>query len=92
LEHLASVGSTANWQKKAKEYEAELCITNEQVYAQYETSFQNVVDQVVYFYRCPTDRFDVHLGVVDEKLERVYEALDEMTIPAPTFAPPATDS
>jgi len=79
-------------QKKAKEYQAELRIADEQVFAQYKTGFLNVVDQVVYFYRCSPDRFDVHLGVVDGKLERVYEAHDEATIPALTSAPPATDS
>ena len=92
LEHLAAVGSAADWQKKAKEYQAELRIVDEQVFAQYETGFQNVVDQATYFYRCSPDQFDVHLGVVEGKLERVYEALDETTIPASTSAPPAADS
>ena len=69
-----------------------MCIADEQVFAQYETGFQNAVNQVVYFYRCSPDRFDVHLGVVDGKLERVYKALDEATIPASTSSPPTTDS
>jgi len=44
LEHLAAVGSAADWQKKAKEYQAELRIADEQVFAQYEMGFQNAVD------------------------------------------------
>jgi len=62
LEHLATVGSDADWQKKAKEYQAELRVANEQVFAQYETGFQNFVDQAIFFYRCSPDRFDVHMG------------------------------
>jgi len=92
LEHIAFVRSAADWRKRAEEYEAELRIADKQVYAQYETGFQNAVDQVVYYYRCPTDRFDIHLGVVDGKLERLYKALNEVTIPASTSAPPAADS
>ena len=79
LEHLTTVGSAADWQKKAKEYQAELRIADEQVFAQYETGFQNVVDQAVFFYRCSPDRFDVHLGVVEGKLARVFDRLDEVT-------------
>jgi len=53
---------------------------------------RRVSDQAVFFYRCSPDRFDVHLGVVEGKLERVYEALDEATIAASTSVPPAADS
>jgi len=86
LEHLTATGSAADWQKKAKEYQAELRVVDEQVFAQYETGFQNAVDQAVFFYRCSPDRFDVHMGVVEGKLERVFDRLDEAT------APPTADS
>ncbi|QCE04006.1 hypothetical protein DEO72_LG8g2038 [Vigna unguiculata] len=86
LEHLTATGSAADWQKKAKEYQAELRVVDEQVFAQYETGFQNSVDQAVFFYRCSPDRFDVHMGVVEGKLERVFDRLDEAT------APPTADS
>ena len=92
LEHLAVVASAADWQKKAKEYQVELRIADEQVFTQYETGFQNAVDQAVYFYRCSPDRFDVHLEVVDGKLERVFDRLDEAIVPASTSAPPTADS
>ena len=81
LEHLAVSGSAADWQKKAKEYQAELWVVDEQVFAQYETGFQNAVDQAVFYYQCSSDRFDVHLGVVDGKLERVFDRLDEVNDP-----------
>jgi len=58
LEHLAAAESATDWQKKAKEYQAELHIADEQVFAQYETGFQNAVDQAVFYYRCSLDRFD----------------------------------
>jgi len=86
LEHLAAAGSAVDWQKKAKEYQAELRVADEQVFAQYETGFQNAVDQAVFIYRCSPDRFDVHMGVVEGKLERVFDRLDEAT------APPIGDS
>ncbi|QCE03236.1 hypothetical protein DEO72_LG8g1260 [Vigna unguiculata] len=84
--HLAAAESAADWKKKAKEYQAELRVADEQVFAQYETSFQNAVDHAVFFYHYSPDRFDVHLGVVDGKLERVFDQLDEAT------APPADNS
>jgi len=92
LEHAASVRSAEGWRKKAEEFESELRIADEQVYTQYELGFQNVVDQAVYHYRCPTDQFDVHLGVVEGKLKKVYERLDEVNVPAQTSAPPTADS
>jgi len=78
LEHLAAAGSATNWQKKAKEYQAELRVADEQVFAQYEAGFQSAVDQAAFYYNCSPDRFDVHLGVVDGKLEKVFERLDEV--------------
>jgi len=78
LEHLVVAGSAADWQKKAKEYQVELWVADEQVFAQYETGFQNAVDQAVFYYHCSPNRFDVHLGVVDGKLERVFDRLDEV--------------
>ena len=78
LEHLAAAGSTTNWQKKVKEYQAELRVVDEQVFAQYEAGFQSVVDQAAFYYNCSPDRFDVHLWVVDGKLEKVFDRLDEV--------------
>jgi len=78
LEHLAAAGSATNWQKKAKEYQAELRVADEQVFAQYEAGFQSAVDQAAFYYNCSPERFDVHLGVVDGKLEKVFERLDEV--------------
>jgi len=81
LEHMVAAGSASDWQKKAKEFQAELRVADEQVFAQYETSFQNAVDQAVFYYKCSPDRFDVHLGVVEGKLERVFDRLDEVSDP-----------
>jgi len=81
LEHMVTVGSATDWQRKAKEYQAELQVADEQVFAQYEAGFPSAVDQAVFYYRCSPDRFDVHLGVVDGKLEKVFERLDEVNDP-----------
>ena len=81
LEHMTAAGSTSDWQKKAKELQAELRMADEQVFAQYEAGFQSVVDQAVFYYKCSPDRFDVHLGVVEGKLERVFDRLDEVNDP-----------
>jgi len=88
-----SVRLTKDWRKKVEKYEAELRIADEQVYAQYETGFQNIVDQTIFYYRCPTDRFDVRLGVVEGKLEKVFEPLNEVGVPPPssTLASTTTD-
>ena len=81
LEHMAAAGSASDWQKKAKEFQAELRVADEQVFAQYEAGFQSAVDQAVFYYKCSPDRFDVHLGVVEGKLERVFDRLDEVNDP-----------
>jgi len=81
LEHMATTGSATDWQRKAKEYQAELRVADEKVFTQYETGFQNAVDQAVFYYRCSPDRFDVHLGVVDGKMEKVFDRLDEVNDP-----------
>ena len=81
LEHMAAVGSASDWQKKAKDLEAELGVANEQVFAQYEAGFQSAVDLAVFYYNCSPDRFDVHMGVVDGKVERVFDRLDEVNDP-----------
>ena len=78
---MAAAGSASDWQKKAKEFQAELRVADEQVFAQYEAGFQSAVDQAVFYYNCSPERFDVHLGVVDGKLEKVFERLDEMNDP-----------
>ncbi|QCD89096.1 hypothetical protein DEO72_LG4g34 [Vigna unguiculata] len=81
LEHMAAAGSAADWQKKAKDLEAELGVADEQVFAQYEAGFQNVVDLAVFYYNCSPDRFDVHMGVVDGRVTRVFDRLDEVNDP-----------
>jgi len=81
LEHLAASGSASDWQKKAKDLEAELEVADEQVFAQYELGFQRAVDLAVFYYNCSPDRFDVHMGVVDGKVERVFDRLDEVNDP-----------
>ncbi|QCD94471.1 hypothetical protein DEO72_LG5g2555 [Vigna unguiculata] len=81
LEHMAAAGSATDWQRKAKKYQAELRVADEHVFAQYETGFQSAVDQAIFYYHCSPDRFDVHLGVVDGKLERVFDRLDEVNDP-----------
>ena len=81
LEHMAAAGSASDWQNKAKEFQTELRVADEQVFAQYEASFQSAVDQAVFYYKCSPDRFDVHLGVVEGKLERVFDRLDEVNDP-----------
>jgi len=81
LEHMAAAGSASDWQKKAKEFQAELRVADEQVFAQYEAGFQSAVDQAVFYYKCSPDRFDVHLEVVEGKLERVFDRLDEVNDP-----------
>jgi len=81
LEHMAAAGSASDWQKKAKDLEAELGMADEQVFAQYEAGFQSAVDLAVFYYNCSPDRFDVHMGVVDGKVERVFDRLDEVNDP-----------
>jgi len=81
LEHLTASGSASDWQKKAKDLEAELEVADEQVFAQYELGFQRAVDLAVFYYKCSPDRFDVHMGVVDGKVERVFDRLDEVNDP-----------
>jgi len=81
LEHLAAVGSASDWQKKAKDSEAELGVADEQVFAQYEAGFQSAVDLAVFYYKCSPDRFDVHMGVVDGEVKRVFDRLDEVNDP-----------
>ncbi|QCD78987.1 hypothetical protein DEO72_LG1g2624 [Vigna unguiculata] len=81
LEHLAASGSASDWQKKATDLEAELEVADEQVFAQYELGFQRAVDLAVFYYNCSPDRFDVHMGVVDGKVERVFDRLDEVNDP-----------
>jgi len=81
LEHLTASGSASDWQKKAKDLEAELEVADEQVFAQYELGFQRAVDLAVFYYNCSPDRFDVHMGVVDGKVERVFDRLDEVNDP-----------
>jgi len=81
LEHMAAAGSASDWQKKAKDLEAELGVADEQVFAQYEAGFQSVVDLAVFYYNCSPDWFDVHMGVVDGKVERVFDRLDEVNDP-----------
>ncbi|QCD79302.1 hypothetical protein DEO72_LG1g2941 [Vigna unguiculata] len=81
LEHMAAAGSASDWQIKAKEFQAELRVANEQVFAQYKAGFQSAVDQAVFYYRCSPDHFDVHMGVVEGKLERVFDRLDEVNDP-----------
>ena len=44
LEQMAAAESASDWQKKAKEFQAELRVADEQVFAQYEAGFQSVVD------------------------------------------------
>ena len=81
LEHLGAVGSASDMQKKVKELEEELEVADEQVFAQYELGFQRAVDLAAFYYKCDPDRFDVHMGVVDGKVERVWERLDEVNDP-----------
>jgi len=81
LEHMAAAGSASDWQKKAKDLEAELGVADEQVFAQYEAGFQSAVDLAVFYYNCSPDRFDVHMGVVDGKVTRVFDRLDEVNDP-----------
>ncbi|QCD76973.1 hypothetical protein DEO72_LG1g595 [Vigna unguiculata] len=81
LEHMAASSSASDWQKKAKDLEAELEVADEQVFAQYELGFQRAVDLAVFHYNCSPDRFDVHMGVVDGKVERVFDRLDEVNDP-----------
>jgi len=81
LEHLGAVGSASDMQKKVKELEEELEVADEQVFAQYELGFQRAVDLAAFYYKCDPDRFDVHMGVVDGKVERVFDRLDEVNDP-----------
>ncbi|QCD78450.1 hypothetical protein DEO72_LG1g2083 [Vigna unguiculata] len=81
LEQMAASGSASDWQKKAKDLEAELEVADEQVFAQYELGFQRAVDLAVFYYKCSPDRFDVHMGVVDGKVEKVFDRLDEVNDP-----------
>jgi len=81
LEHMAAAGSASDWQKKAKKFQAELRVADEQVFAQYEAGFQSAVDLAVFYYKCSPDRFDVNMGVVDGKIERVFDRLDEVNDP-----------